>query len=179
MSLPDSLQTIAEVGVALAGFSGLVVALRKKTGPLSEVEKYRLQVLLTLAFGAVFLSFLPEILTSLELQTGRAWLYSGFALCIYSIVFLSWWMKATRNFIHTFPEIFHWTAFTRMILAHVAVIVLQLSAAFSLIPVSAATAFVIALVWYLIHSAQQFVRMLFVQPNSAISEKTSAEETDH
>ena len=172
MPLPESLQTIAEVGVALAGFSGLVVAFRKKTGPLTEVEKYRLQVLLTMAFGAVFLSFLPEVLTSLELQAGRAWSYSGFALCFYSIIFLSWWLRATRNFIHTFPEIFHWTVFTRMALGHVGVIVLQLSAAFSLVPVTTATAFVIALIWYLIHSAQQFVRMLFVQPKSDTSKKT-------
>ena len=171
MPLPESLQTIAEIGVALAGFSGLVVALRKKAGPLTEVEKYRLQVLLTLAFGAMFLSFLPEVLTSLELEVHKAWSYSGSALCLYSIIFLSWWIRATRNFIHAFPEIFHWRVFTRMILGHVGVIVLQLSAIFSLVPVTAATAFVIALIWYLIHSAQQFVRMLFVQPSSNISGK--------
>jgi len=171
MPLPESLQTIAEVGVALAGFSGLVVAFRKKSGPLTEVEKYRLQVLLALSFGAMFLSFLPEVLGSLELESNDAWTYSGFALCLYSIIFLSWWIRATRNFIHTFPEIFHWSVFTRMIIGHVGVIVLLLSAIFSLLSVKAAAAFVIALIWYLIHSAQQFVRMLFVQPNIAASRK--------
>ncbi len=54
MQVPQSLQTIAEISIAFAGFSGLIVALRKNTGPLTEVEKYRLQILLTLAFGAMF-----------------------------------------------------------------------------------------------------------------------------
>ena len=35
--IPDSLQTIAEISIGLAGFSGLIVVLRKKPGPLTDV----------------------------------------------------------------------------------------------------------------------------------------------
>ena len=57
--IPDSLQTIAEISIGLAGFSGLVVALRKGSGPLDDIQKYRLRILFSLSFGAMFLS-LPE-----------------------------------------------------------------------------------------------------------------------
>lgn len=47
MEFPESLQLIAEVGIGLAGFSGLIVALRKSGGPLEDIHKFRLRVLLS------------------------------------------------------------------------------------------------------------------------------------
>ena len=164
MSIPQSLQTIAEISIAFAGFSGLIVALRKNTGPLTEVEKYRLQVLLTLAFGAMFLSFLPEVLENLELAAHDTWVYAGSALCLSSIIFLIWWIYASRKLMRVFPEIFHWSAFSRMVAGHVAIILLQLSVIFSFVSGKGEAAYVISLIWYLVHAAQQFARMLFVQP---------------
>ena len=164
MHIPQSLQTIAEIGIAFAGFSGLIVALRKNVGPLTEVEKYRLQILLTLAFGAMFLSFLPEVLENLEQSARDTWVYAGSAVCLYSIGFLVWWVLVSRRFARAFPEIFHWSAFVRMSVGHIAIILLQLSVIFSLVADKGAAAFVVALVWYLVHAAQQFARMLFVQP---------------
>jgi hypothetical protein len=167
MHIPQSLQTIAEISIAFAGFSGLIVALRKSTGPLTEVEKYRLQILLILAFGAMFLSFLPEVLENLGLDAHDTWLYAGSALCLYSFVFLVWWIYESRRFMRAFPEVFHWGAFSRMAVGHVAIILLQLSTIFSFVADKGEVAYVISLIWYLIHAAQQFARMLFVQPNDA------------
>lgn len=164
MQIPQSLQTIAEISVAFAGFSGLIVALRKNTGSLTELEKFRMQVLLTLAFGAMFLSFLPEVLENLDLGARATWVYASSALCLYSVVFLVWWVRASRHFARTFPEIFQWSAFSRMAAGHIAVILLLLTTIFSVIADKGATAYVIALIWYLVHAAQQFARMLFVQP---------------
>ena len=165
MQVPQSLQTIAEISIAFAGFSGLIVALRKNVGPLTEIEKYRLQILLILAFGAMFLSFLPEVLENLERTSRDAWVYACSTVCLYSIGFLVWWILASRKFARAFPEIFHWSVFIRMTVGHVAIILLQVSVIFSLVADKGAAAFVIALIWYLIHAAQQFARMLFVQPN--------------
>jgi len=52
LNIPESLQTIAEISIGLAGFSGFVVALRKDSGPLDDIQKYRLRILLSLSFGA-------------------------------------------------------------------------------------------------------------------------------
>ena len=78
----------------------------------------------------------------------------------------------SRTFAHAFPEVFHWSAFFRMTAGHAAVILLQLTSIFSLTADKGAAVFVIALVWYLIHAAQQFSRMLFVQPIIADSDTT-------
>lgn len=165
MHIPQSLQTIAEISIGFAGFSGLIVAFRKNVGPLTELEKYRLQVLLGLSFGAMFLSFLPELLGNVELKEHATWVYASSALCMYSVVFLVWWVRASRGFARAYPEIFHWSAFSRMTVGHIAVIVLQLTTVLSLVVDKSETAYVIGLIWYLIHAAQQFARMLFVQPN--------------
>ena len=106
MQIPQSLQTIAEISIAFAGFSGLIVALRKNIGPLTMLEKYRLQVLLVLAFGAMFPSFIPEVLESLELGARDTWVYAGSALSLYSVVFLAWWVRASRNLHAHFPKLF-------------------------------------------------------------------------
>jgi hypothetical protein len=57
-----------------------------------------------------------------------------------------------------------------MAAGHVAVMLLQVSAIFSLVVDQGAAVFVIGLVWYLIHAAQQFARMLFVQVKIADSD---------
>lgn len=168
MDTPESLQTIAEIGVAFAGFSGLIVALRKSAGPLTEVQKYRLQVLLSLAFGAMFLSFVPELLYDFGASSAEIWVLSSIVLSIYSVLFLAWWLTASLRIKTTVPEIFNWFALSRMAIGHVVVVFLQLAVVFSLLEQSSAGAYSAALIWYLIHAAQQFTRMLFVQPRGAL-----------
>jgi len=85
MSIPDSLQTIAEISIAFAGFTGLVVALRKNDGPLTTVQKYRLQILLSLAFGAMFLSLLPDLLNNFGVAPGRIWIASNATILAHAV----------------------------------------------------------------------------------------------
>lgn len=164
MSLPDALQTIAEISIAFAGFSGLIVAFRRDRGPLTNVEKYRLRVLLTLAFGAMFLSFLPQLLLLFGIPDQRIWQFSAAGLGLYSGFFVFWWLSASREIMRQVPEIFHWFAFSRMAAGHIIVIGLQAGVVLMLIESRAVAIYLIGLVWYLLHAAQQFVRMLFVQP---------------
>ena len=172
MEIPGSLQTISEIGVAIAGFSGLIVAFRRNTGPLTYVEKYRLKVLLNLALGAMFLAFVPEIAHQLGVSPRRLWRLSGGVLAIYSIVFIVWWLVASRRLMRLVPEIFHWSAFSRMAAGHVIVILLQLGVTFALLDGYATGIYLLGLVWYLMHAAQQFTRMLFIQPKTGAAGDT-------
>lgn len=164
MALPEYLQTIAEISIGLAGFSGLVVALRKNPGPLTDVQKFRLQILLMLAFGAMFLSLLPELLLSFGFATDALWKLSSVCLTLYSLFFLYWWIAASRRIRVFNSEIFNRAAFARMTAGHVAVILAQLAFLFSILDIAGVAAYFLGLVWYLLHGAQQFARMLFVQP---------------
>ena len=166
MATPDSLQTIAEVGIGLAGFSGLIMALRRNTGPPDDIQRFRLNLLFILAFGAIFLSFVPELLQSINVPEERIWFNASAALFLYSLVLLWWWFGGSRRHARVVPEIFNWYAFTLMSVGHVMVVVLQLAIILGLFETRASGVFMLGLIWYLIHAAQQFVRMLYIQPRS-------------
>ena len=169
METPAFLQTIAGIGVTIAGFSGLIVTLRKDAGPLTSVQKYRLQILLSMAFGAMFLSLLPELLLSFDIQADRMWKVCSSVIALYSIVFLSWLITASLRINTIDPDIFNWAAFSRMAAGHVIVVLVQLSFVFSVFDLTATAAFSLGLVWYLLHSAQQFTRMLFIRAKSDVA----------
>lgn len=171
MDIPQSLSIIAEIGIGLAGFSGLIVAFRKDAGPLTNVQKYRLQVLLALAFGAMFLALLPELLHYMGVPTDRLWIVAALVLSCYSVVFVIWWIAASHRLKASVPEIFNWFAFSRMAAGHVIVIILQLAVIFSLLDEQSPGVYLAALIWYLLHAVQQFTRMLFVQPRNASATK--------
>jgi hypothetical protein len=164
MEFPEYLQTIGEVGIGLVGFSGLILALRRSVGPLSEIHKYRLQILLSLSFGAIFLSFLPELLFTFGVSTSSLWKISSACLSLYSLLFLFWWLSRTIGLKKPNPEVFTWAVFWSLVSAHIIVVFIQFAYVFSIFDIAGAAAFSLALMWYLLHSAHQFVRMLFVQP---------------
>ena len=56
----DTLELLAEVSIALAGFSGVALMLgRRSSGQLSSLDKRRLSFLLEFTLGVFFLSVLP------------------------------------------------------------------------------------------------------------------------
>jgi hypothetical protein len=162
--IPDSLQTIAEISIGLAGFSGLVVALRKDAGPLTEVQKYRLRILFSLSFGAMFLSLLPDTLVNLGVPDERLWFVSSAAIFAYSFLFIVWWLMSSRRVARVAPEIFDSVAFITMTIGHMIVLLLQLTVMLGLMENREPGVIALGLIWYLINAAQQFVRMLFIQP---------------
>ena len=165
--IPDSLQTIAEISIGLAGFSGLVVALRKGPGPLDDIQKYRLRILFSLSFGAMFLSLLPDMLVNFGVPDERVWIDSSAAICAYSFLFMAWWIVSSRRMARIAPEIFNWGAFSTMAAGHTIVLLLQLAVMLGFLESRAPGVITLGLIWYLIHSAQQFVRMLFIQPRES------------
>ena len=58
IDIQDSLHTIAEIAVALAGFTGIVIVFGAKSDSLSSL---RLRTLLRASFSALFCSFVPII----------------------------------------------------------------------------------------------------------------------
>ena len=165
--IPDSLQTIAEISIGLAGFSGLVVALRKGSGSIDDIQKYRLRILFSLAFGAMFLSLLPDTLMNFGVQDERVWIVSSAATFACSFLFIAWWIVSSRRIARIAPEIFNWMAFSTMATGHTIVLLLQLAIVLGLLENRAPGVIALGLIWYLIHAAQQFVRMLFVQPRES------------
>lgn len=166
--IPDSLQTIAEISIGLAGFSGLIVALRKSSGPLTVVQKFRLQVLFALTFSAMFLALLPDLLTGFALPEALAWPIASAVMFVCSFVVATWLIAGARRIAKLAPEIFNWIIlYSLAIGGHGAVLLLQAGVMTGLITSRAPGAFMLGLLWYLMHAAYQFVRMLLILPRGA------------
>ncbi len=164
--IPDFLQTIAEISIGLAGFSSLIVALRRTPGPLTDVQKYRLKILFTMTFGAMFLALLPNLLQSFQVPEDRIWFDSSSALFAYSLIFIYWVCTRARRVAKLAPEIFNWWVFYSLTAGHVVVLFVQVAVMTGFIEARAPGAFGLGLIWYLIHAAYQFSRMLFILPRN-------------
>lgn len=167
MAPPDYFQTIAEIGIALAGFSGLLVTLRRREGPMDDTRKFRLRILLAMAFGALFLSLVPDMLMSLDLGEILAWRLSASVMLVFNAVFVAWLVLAAKQIMRLAPEIFDWFAFSRTCAGHFAALILQVLIIVQAFPTATVGLYSVCLIWYLLHAAQQFMRMLFVHPLKA------------
>jgi hypothetical protein len=74
----DLLTTLAQLGVALAGFSGIVVVLgARASGDWSARERQLLSVLLATSGAVILWSLLPLLLSASQLTDRRVWLLSS------------------------------------------------------------------------------------------------------
>ena len=74
----DTLTAIAGVAIAIAGFSGVVVAMPgRSTGKFGQLERLNFRILLQVSALALFFSILPLILHR-AFDTNDVWRYSMF-----------------------------------------------------------------------------------------------------
>jgi len=74
LAYADALSTLAEVAIAIAGFSGIVSVFgRRSSGHWSPAERARLIGLLVMSFTAVFFSVVPFVLLSIPVSESTCW----------------------------------------------------------------------------------------------------------
>ena len=85
----DLLQTIAEISIALAGFTGVVAFLGERArGKWRPVDLFRFNNLLTCSIAALLLSFAPILIHKLGASESTAWRWSsGMTAAILVFVF--------------------------------------------------------------------------------------------
>ncbi len=89
MSEHESLTSIVEFAIALAGFSGIVVALGKQPGRWAPADRIRVLNVLVFAFGAGFMAYLPMGLAHAGLDGSLLWrVSSGGFLCFLVLTFV-------------------------------------------------------------------------------------------
>ncbi len=93
----EYLLTSAEIGVALAGFAALVIAVRQRAAnELSSSDRLLVASLIERGLMAALFSFLPLLLSGLGLAAGVVWFWASGALSIY-IFSLGWRGVANRR----------------------------------------------------------------------------------
>ena len=85
----DTLMTCAELALALAGFSGIIVVLSRSTAREDSLERLRLTGLLTTAVGALLLALTPVALSYLQLEPDTIWRASSALMATYVAIGLS------------------------------------------------------------------------------------------
>lgn len=162
MDPTELLATIAEIALGIAGFSGVMVAFMQRPGRLTEIETYRIAVLLGASLGALFLALLPLTLMQFGLEPGAVWRSAGLAMVGLSVVGVAVYLRASRGAARHAPEIFNRPVFASLLAGHVANVVLQIVALTS--PDPSPGPYSLGLLWLLLHAAIQFARILFVRP---------------
>lgn len=164
MDQTEVLLTVAEVALGLAGFSGVMTAFRQRPGQLTAVEIYRLAVLPGASFGAMFLAFLPLALEQLGINGASVWSSASSVMAAFSVIAVFIFLAASRRVNRQAAEIFNWDIFGATTLGHFANVWLQLFNAVHSSDTAAPGIYVVGLLWYLLHAAMQFSRILVVQP---------------
>jgi len=78
----DALGLIAEIGIAIAGFAGVIAALRAQGGTMGTYEAMRIGTLLGWSVSAVLAALLPFALHFAGLAEATIWTLSSSALAV-------------------------------------------------------------------------------------------------
>lgn len=86
----EALSTIAEVGLGLAGFTGILAALGRSSATFSRPEVLRLLLLLVSSLGAVFLALFPFALHESGVSGAACWRLSSAVLAAFTSISLAY-----------------------------------------------------------------------------------------
>lgn len=164
MSGSEILTTIAQLAVAMTGFSGIAIAFNRQPGRLSDWEAFRVSILFANSFAAIFLSLIPFAFYYLGWSAGTVF-RSASALCfLFEAIFITTHIVPTRKLMREFRPLFSLPLLSLMICGHSINTLLQLANALGLFPGRSLPIFIFGLLWLLFQSIFQFGRILFIQP---------------
>jgi hypothetical protein len=159
----EALSTVAEVGLGLAGFTGILVALGRSSQAFSRPEVLRLLLLLVSSLGSVFLALLPFALHESGLAGAACWRFSSALLGVFtagSLAFLGYQIQRHRG---EFGELFSGVVFAVVSAGSLAVVVLQILNAAGVGAPPRVGPYLFGLIWLLLVASIQFARILFVR----------------
>src|SRR4051812_32229164 len=107
MNETEILTTIAQLAIGVAGFSGVAIAFKRQPGKLIDVEAYRIAILFSNAFAAMFISLLPFPLHALYAGGSSVWRIGSAVIAIFTAFFLNYYLRKTRRFRREIPQLFH------------------------------------------------------------------------
>ncbi len=94
----DALTTVAEIAIAIAGFSGVAAVLgRRSAGEWAPVDVFRLRLLLRASFAIVILCFLPIVLSSASVAPKMTWALSSGAWLVWFGTSIAFGLRKARR----------------------------------------------------------------------------------
>jgi hypothetical protein len=157
----DTLRTFAEVGVALAGFTGVAVVLgRRAEGAWSYVEIGQLRQLLESSLAVALLALLPLVLERLAGSPAVLWRVSNGLACLAGLgLGGAYWLRYLRGPKQSYPQVGKLLGFATTPLVG-ALLLAQALVALGFLERLAADLYLVALLWLVAVSAVNFVYLL-------------------
>jgi hypothetical protein len=149
----DTLQTLSELGIAVAGFAGVVAALDpRRREDWSDSDRGNLYGLLMWSVAVVFLAQVPGVLHGLAGPVPQPWRASHAVLATYH----SWAFYGAFRGMYADPT---WRDRFTLTLAGIGLLVLSLeiTSAIGLAGDLAPTFYIIAVLWFLFLAVTRFV----------------------
>jgi hypothetical protein len=172
----EILLTIAQLAIGVAGFSGIAVVFKRKPGPLSDAEVYRVALLFANATAAMFISLITFPLHLIFNDAANVWRVGSAITALFSALFVNWMLRHAFRLYRRVPQLFNLYFMSSMASGHVLNAMLQLGNVFGLFGRRSSAIFIVGMLWLLLHSTFQFGRILFVQPAGLESEHAPDEQ---
>jgi len=161
--VPDPLsvlESLAEIGIAITGFAGLVAAIgRRRDEPLSPLERGNLRALLLWSLGATFLAYVPIVLAihvSDEPWRVSLAVFAAFHAFVYYEVF-----RGRRDARRRPEGDVALDAFSKFLIVFGFVVLgLEVAAAAGAFASNAATIYVVAVLWFLFLAVTRFATLV-------------------
>jgi hypothetical protein len=155
MVMTETFHSIASIAVAFAGFTGIVVALRKPTDARATAfDRSRMLDLLLASLGATFFAFLPETVFAFEVDESSGWRGIALSFALFHLVEVVVAANIAGGTL----------IFTRLdwILVPIGAVVMIAQWATGLGALSAyvQAVYLVALLWFLFVAAYQFAQLL-------------------
>jgi hypothetical protein len=158
MDAEETFLTLAEVGIALAGFSGIVAVLGGRAqGSWPDIDRLRLSILLQTSFSAVLWSFAPIVLFYAELDPPVTWSITSGSYALYLVIGVGYRIRQTRAIARSQPELVDPQYVALVVSGVVVIAVLQIINAIIL---RTLWPHLVAILWALVTAFIQFVRLL-------------------
>lgn len=159
----EALSAIAEVGLGLTGFTGILVALGRSPEVYSRPEVLRLLLLLVSSLGAVFLALFPLALHECGIGEPLCWRLSSALLAFFTAVSLASLGHQIQRHRAEFGRLFSATVFRVVAGGSLAAVAAQIANLAGLGALPRAGPFLFGLLWLLFVASIQFIRILFVR----------------
>ena len=163
----DTLLTLAEVSLGLAGFAGIVVVFGRGRGALPPADSLRLAALVSASLGTLFFSLIPIALHFLGVGEPELWQWSSAIMVVAIVPAHAIGAVRIRQIASQMFEVtpVYLLGFGACVL--LGNLIAQVSNALGVGSLPSFGVYLAGLIVYLAFAATQFARMLVVRPGSS------------
>ena len=163
----ESFSTLTEFAIAIAGFSGIAIAIRARGGTFDSLDQFRHKNLISFSLSAAFGSTFPQMVSHLGAHDSSVWIWSSLLFvgnCAFMLALPFWSLVALSNDERRQLSPLMWTLSVGG--TSLTAILLCVNALGYLGEPSPAPLYV-GILWQILMAAIQFSRMLFVESHSS------------